>query len=184
MAGAPYAVLGECQKRRADTATRARRRDIQRGDAVSVHFYPADGSPFHGHPHLMFPHRPRHAIGCPSRGPSLGLFPRHRWYSQRENGTTPYACECFLVSGLGTPNLHQVATTWHDESRDVGHLGSGFTLMITEESAHSISYLPALSVVVLLFVQAPEGEPAGATPPRGLLRGERATTTRVSGAVR
>lgn len=59
----------------------------------------------------MFPHRPRHAICCPSRGPSFGLFPRHRWYSQRENGTTPYTCEPFLVSGLGTPNLHQVATT-------------------------------------------------------------------------
>jgi hypothetical protein len=60
----------------------------------------------------MFPHRPRHAIRCPSRGPSFGLFPRHRWYSQRENGTTPYTCERFLVSGLGTPNLHQVPTRW------------------------------------------------------------------------
>ena len=48
----------------------------------------------------------------PSRGPSFGLFPRHRWYSQRENGTTPYTCERFPVSGLGAPNLHQVATTW------------------------------------------------------------------------
>src|SRR5881409_586958 len=28
-----------------------------------------------------------------------------------ENCTPPYACERFLVSGLGTPNLHQVATT-------------------------------------------------------------------------
>src|SRR5947208_3645337 len=52
----------------------------------------------------------RHAICCPSRGPSLGLFPRHRWYRQRENGTTPYTCERFLVSGLGAPNLHQVTT--------------------------------------------------------------------------
>jgi hypothetical protein len=60
----------------------------------------------------MFPHRPRHAICCPSRGPSFGLFARHRWYSQRENGTTSYTCERFLVSGLGTPNLHQVVTTW------------------------------------------------------------------------
>src|SRR2546421_1904146 len=75
-------------------------------------FYPADRGPFHGHPHVMFPHRPRHAICCPSRGPSFGLFARHRWYGQRENGTTPYTCERFLVSGLGAPNLHQVATTW------------------------------------------------------------------------
>src|SRR3989454_1614894 len=47
----------------------------------------------------------------PSRGPSFGLFPRHRWYSQRENGTPPYACERFLVSGLGTPNPHALPTT-------------------------------------------------------------------------
>ena len=60
----------------------------------------------------MFPHRPRHPICRPSRGPPFGLFPRHRWYSQRENGTTPYTCERCLVNGLGTPNLHQVATTW------------------------------------------------------------------------
>src|SRR5437660_5199019 len=112
VAGVPYGGFGECQKDRADPAAGARRRDIQRRDAVSVHFYPADRSPFHGHPHVMFPHRPRHAICCPSRGPSFGLFPRHRWYSQRENCTPPYTCERFLVSGLGAPNLHQVATTW------------------------------------------------------------------------
>ena len=99
-------VSANVRKDRADPAAGARRRDIQRRDAVSVHFYPADRDPFHGHPHVMFPHRPRHAICCPSRGPSFGLFPRHRWYSQRENGTTPYTCERFLVSGLGAPNLH------------------------------------------------------------------------------
>jgi hypothetical protein len=60
----------------------------------------------------MFPYRPRHAICGPSHGPSFGLFPRHHWYRQRENGTTPYTCERFLVSGLGTPNPHHVATTW------------------------------------------------------------------------
>ena len=105
-----YGGFGECEKDRADPAARARRRDIQRRDAISVHFYPADGSPFHGHPHVMLPHRPRHAICCPSRGPSFGLFPRHRWYSQRDNGPTPYTCERFLISGLGAPNLHQVAS--------------------------------------------------------------------------
>ena len=60
----------------------------------------------------MFPHRPRHAIYCPSRGPPFGLFPRHRRYSQRENGTTAYTRECLFVSSLRTPNLHRVATTW------------------------------------------------------------------------
>jgi hypothetical protein len=114
VAGVPYGGFGECQKDRADPAAGARRRDIQCRDAISVYFYPADRGPFHGYPHVMFSHRPRHAICCPSRGPSFGLFPRHRWYSQRENGTTSYTCERFLVSGLGTPNLHQAATTWPD----------------------------------------------------------------------
>src|SRR5437660_1519037 len=90
-------------------ATRSRSTSTQ---PVAVHFYPADRGLFHGHPHVMFPHCPRHAICCSSRGPSFGLFPRHRRYRQRENGTTPYTCERFLVSGFGAPNLHQVATTW------------------------------------------------------------------------
>src|SRR5262249_42711277 len=65
----------------------------------------------------MFPHRPRHAICCLSRGPSFGLFPRHRWYSQRKNGTTPYACERFLVSGFGTPNMHQALQPRYDDTK-------------------------------------------------------------------
>src|SRR5262252_6688827 len=48
-----------------------------------------------------------------ARAPPFGLFPRHRRYSQRQNGTTPYTRECILVSSLGTPNLHKVVTTWH-----------------------------------------------------------------------
>jgi len=58
----------------------------------------------------MVPHRPRYAIGGRSRRPLFGLFPRHRWYGQPENGTPPDTCERFLVSGVGTPNLHQVAS--------------------------------------------------------------------------
>src|SRR5712691_12434467 len=54
VAGAPYGGFGECQKNRADPAAGARRRDIQRRDTVSAHFYPADRSPFDGHPHVMF----------------------------------------------------------------------------------------------------------------------------------
>ena len=112
VAGVPYGRFGECQKNRADPAAGARRRDIQRRDAVSIHFHPARSRPLPRPPHVMFPHCARRAICCPSRGPSFGLFPRHRRYRQRENGTTPYTCERFLVSGLGTPNLHQVTTTW------------------------------------------------------------------------
>jgi len=55
----------------------------------------------------MVPHRPRYAIGGCSRGPLFSLFPRHCWYGQRENGTLPDTCERLLVSGVGTPNLHQ-----------------------------------------------------------------------------
>jgi hypothetical protein len=57
----------------------------------------------------MLPQRPCHTISYPSCRPSFGLFPGHRGYSQRENGTTPDARERFLVSGPGTPNLRQVA---------------------------------------------------------------------------
>jgi hypothetical protein len=60
----------------------------------------------------MFPNRPSNAIRCRSRSPFFGLFHRNRWHGQPENGTTPYTCEHFLVSGFGTPNLHQVASTW------------------------------------------------------------------------
>jgi hypothetical protein len=63
----------------------------------------------------MFSYRAGHAICCASRGPSFGLFPRHDWHSQRENGTTPYTCERFLVSGLGTPNLDQEGTIAHGQ---------------------------------------------------------------------
>jgi hypothetical protein len=59
----------------------------------------------------MFPNRPRNAICCRSRSPCFGLFDRNRWHGQRENGMTPYTCERFLVSGFGTPNLRQVAST-------------------------------------------------------------------------
>ncbi len=58
----------------------------------------------------MVPQRPRYAIGGRSRGPLFGLFPRHPWYGQRENGTPPDTCERFLVGGAGTPNVHQVAS--------------------------------------------------------------------------
>src|SRR5438105_14706987 len=85
----------------------------------------------------MFPDRPRHAICCPSRGPSFGLFPRHRWYSQRENGTTPYTCERFLVSGFGAPNLHQVATTWPKAA--VGGAVKSQRCWIFETATHSRS---------------------------------------------
>jgi hypothetical protein len=71
----------------------------------------------------MFPHRPRHAIGGPSCGPAFGLFPRHRGCSQRENGSVPYICERFLVSGFGTPDLHLVART-HDVPSYALTLGS------------------------------------------------------------
>jgi hypothetical protein len=75
----------------------------------------------------MFSNRPRNAICC-SHGPLLCLFDRHRWHGQCENGTTPYPCERFLVSGFGTPNLHQVASTWPNgqrlAARTVKHFGS------------------------------------------------------------
>jgi hypothetical protein len=59
----------------------------------------------------MVLNRPRHAICCRSRSPFFGLFPRHCWYGQRENGTPPDTGERFLVSGFGTPNLYHVVST-------------------------------------------------------------------------
>ena len=82
--------------------------DIQCRDTVLVHFYPADRGPFHGHPHVMS----RMARATRSAAPRVAhLRPvaRHRWHSQRENGTTPYTGERFLVSGLNTSNLHPIA---------------------------------------------------------------------------
>jgi hypothetical protein len=89
----------------------ARRRDIQRRNAVSVELYPADRGRFHGHPHVMLPNRPRNAICCHLRSPCFGLFDRYRWHGQRANGTPPDTCERLLVSGFGTPNVHQVTST-------------------------------------------------------------------------
>jgi hypothetical protein len=65
----------------------------------------------------MVPNRPCNAICCRSRRPFFGLFHRHRWHGQRENGTTPYICERFLVRGFSTPNLHHVASMWPNEKR-------------------------------------------------------------------
>ena len=112
VAGAPYGGFGSCKKGRADPSTEARRRDIKCRNAVSVYPYPGDRHPVHSHPHVMVPNRPRDAICCRSRRPRFGLFHRHRWYGQRENGMTPDTCKRFLVSGFSTPNLHQVASTW------------------------------------------------------------------------
>ena len=83
----------------------------------------------------MLPHRSRHAIYCPSCGPPFGLFPRHRRYSQRENGTTPYTRECILVSSLGTPNLHKVATPWHYAAELAGAYGQGSLKLIVPDVA-------------------------------------------------
>jgi hypothetical protein len=58
----------------------------------------------------MVPYRPRDAIGGRSHDPLLGLFPRHRWHGQRENGAPPDACERVLVSGVRTPNPGQGAS--------------------------------------------------------------------------
>jgi hypothetical protein len=60
----------------------------------------------------MVLNRPSNAIRDWSRRPFFGLFHRHRWHGQRENGTPPYICEHVLVSGFGTPSLNQVASTW------------------------------------------------------------------------
>jgi hypothetical protein len=54
----------------------------------------------------MVPNRPHNAICCRSRRPLFGLFHRHRWHGQHENGIPPDTCERFLVSGFGTPNPH------------------------------------------------------------------------------
>jgi hypothetical protein len=60
----------------------------------------------------MFPNRAGNPIGCHVRGPFFSLFYRKHGHGQCEDGTTPQTCERFLVSGFGTPNLHQVASLW------------------------------------------------------------------------
>lgn len=112
VAGTPDRAFSSYKQGRTDPASRARRRDIQRCNAVLVYLDPADHTLFYRDPHLMLSNRSHNPIRGRLRGPCFGLRDRQCWHSQREDGTPPNSGEHLLVDACGTSNLQHLVSPY------------------------------------------------------------------------